>query len=84
MEIRDITLRVSDVDVAMVTDLVGEDGVMVLKLIGANSSELFVGDVVCGLVNLVRDEALVNTDQLGTIIQQSPVPGRSNMAESGL
>lgn len=30
-------------------DVIGEDGVMVLKLIGANSSDLVVRDVVCNM-----------------------------------
>lgn len=33
-------------------ETVGEDGVMVLKLIGANSSELVVRDVVCNMWTL--------------------------------
>lgn len=33
-------------------NLIGEDGVMALKLIGANSSELLVGSVVCNMWHL--------------------------------
>lgn len=33
-------------------NVIGEDGVMVLKLIGANSSDLLVSSVVCNMWNL--------------------------------
>ena len=55
--------RLSNQDVSMVTSLVGEDGVMVLKLIGANSSELLVRDVVCGISRIVRGGAAVASGQ---------------------
>ena len=87
MDISDITPRVSDTDVARITNMVGEDGVMALKLIGANSSELFVRDVVSGLVKLAKDGALASSGQFGTVIQQNPLsvsPGISGITESGL
>ncbi|XP_045187563.2 innexin-17-like [Mercenaria mercenaria] len=36
-------------DLDQFCNFIGEDGTMALKLIGANSSELFVGDVVCSM-----------------------------------
>lgn len=34
-------------DISKFCDMIGEDGVMVLKLMAANSSEILVSDVVC-------------------------------------
>ena len=67
--------------------MIGEDGVIALKLIGANSSELFVRDVISGIVKLAKDGALPSSVQFGTVIQQNPLsvsPGSSDVTESGL
>ena len=40
-------------DVARLSSDIGEDGVIVLKLIAANSSELFVADVVHNMTGTV-------------------------------
>ena len=40
---------IEDKDFAKFTDWVGEDGIMALKLIGSNSSEVLVSDVVCSM-----------------------------------
>ena len=72
MEISDRTPRVSDIDVTHVASLIGEDGVMALKLVGANSSELLVRDVVSEIARLAKDGALATSGQLGTVIQQNP------------
>ena len=61
--------HISNQDVSMVTSVVGEDGVMVLKLIGANSSELLVRDVVCGISRMARGGASVS---YGQVLQQDP------------
>ena len=87
MDISDITPRVSGVNVGRITNMIGEDGVMALKLIGANSSELFVRDVMNGIVKLAKDGALASSGQFGTVIQQNPItvsPGSSDVTESGL
>ena len=57
----------SNQDVSIVTGLVGEDGVMVLKLIGTNSSELLVRDIVCGISRMARGGASVSP---GQVLQQ--------------
>ena len=54
MELDDSCEHTINQDVSYVTGIVGEDGVMVLKLIAANSSELLVKDVVCGISRIVR------------------------------
>ena len=57
-------------DVSLVSGVLGEDGVMVLKLIAANSSELLVRDVICGIARLVRRDGTTMTS--GTIIYPGP------------
>lgn len=60
-------------DVSMVTSLLGEDGVMVLKLISANSSELLVRDVVFGISRIVRGGASLSSGQgIQPDFQESP------------
>ena len=59
-------------DISLVTGVLGEDGVMVLKLIAANSSELLVRDVICGISRLVRRGGTTMTS--GTIIYPGPSP----------
>lgn len=66
---KDAAVHVSDQDVSLVTSLLGQDGVMVLKLVAANSSELLVGDVVCSIARLARGGNLQTT---GQVIQQPP------------
>ena len=61
--------HLSNQDVTMITNLVGEDGVMVLKLIGANYSELLVRDVVCGISKMARGGASVS---YGQVLHQDP------------
>ena len=94
MEISDRTPRVSDIDVTHVASLLGEDGVMALKLVGANSSELLVRDVVSDIAGLARDGALATCGRLGTVIQQNPptqpvteltvAPGASHITDARL
>ena len=62
LDISDSTALTSNQDVSVVTSLVGEDGVMVLKLIGANSSELLVRDVVCGIAKMARGGASASSE----------------------
>ena len=63
--------QVSNQDVSLVTAVIGEDGIMVLKLLSANSSELLVRDVICGISRLVRrGETMLST---GTVMQHAPV-----------
>ena len=57
-------------DISLVTGVLGEDGVMVLKLIAANSSELLVKDVICGIYRLVRRGGTNMSS--GTIIYPGP------------
>ena len=64
-----VIVHLSDQDVSVVTSLVGEDGVMVLKLVGANSSELLVRDVVCGISRMACGDAHVPS---GQIFQKQP------------
>ena len=75
-------VHLSDQDVSFVTSLVGEDGVMVLKLVGANSSELLVRDVVCGISRMARGGTAVP----GQIFQQQPAaqPHCAPSAPSGV
>lgn len=40
----------SPADFDKLCGVIGEDGVMLLKLVGSNSSELAVRDVVCGML----------------------------------
>lgn len=70
-------VQLKEQDVSLVTSLVGEDGVMVLKLVGANSSELLVRDVVSGIARLVRGGALTTSGQVlyHPVAGQSIVPG---------
>lgn len=43
-------------DISKFCDIIGEDGVMVLKLMAANSSEILVSDVVCNMWKLKARE----------------------------
>ena len=73
----------SNQDVSLVTSLVAEDGVMVLKLIGANSSELLVRDVVCGIARMARGGPIVPA---GQTLQEQPAaqPLLANTAPPGV
>ena len=59
-------------EASMVSSVIGEDGVMVLKLVGANSSELLVKDVVCGISRIARTGTVATSGQL---MQQPPMAG---------
>lgn len=61
--------KVNDQDASMVSGIIGEDGVMVLKLLGANSSELLVKDVICGIARITRTGPVTTS---GQIMQQPP------------
>ena len=61
--------NVTDQDASMVSGIIGEDGVMVLKLLGANSSELLVKDVICGIARITRTGPVTTS---GQIMQQPP------------
>ena len=72
LELRDDSNEPANIqDVSLVAGVLGEDGVMVLKLIAANSSELLVRDVICGISRLVRRGSTTMTS--GTIIYPGPV-----------
>ena len=47
-------VKVSKQELSHLTCIMGEDGVMVLKLVGANSSELLVRDVICAINRIAR------------------------------
>ena len=73
MELRDDSNEPANIqDVSLVAAVLGEDGVMVLKLIAANSSELLIRDVICGISRLVRRGCTTMTS--GTIIYPDPSP----------
>lgn len=62
----------NDQEASMVSSVIGEDGVMVLKLVGANSSELLVKDVVCGISRIAQTGTVMTSGQL---MQQPPTAG---------
>ena len=51
-------------------DIIGEDGVMVLKLTSANSSELVVRDVVC---NMLAQTAAKRTEHAMGLVTTYPI-----------
>ena len=59
-------------EVTKLSGLLGEDGVMVLKLIAANSSELLVKDVIKDLSDLQQSGAGTLMGHEGQIIQPAP------------
>ena len=65
--------HVTQQDASHVTSFIGEDGVMVLKLVAANSSELLVRDVVCAISRMARGGTAITSGQPGQLLQQPPV-----------
>ena len=65
-----------------VTSVIGEDGVMVLKLIGANSSELLVRDIVCRISKLEGKGPMPTSAGQGMLLQ-SPPPAQTVTEEYG-
>ena len=61
-------------EASMVSGIIGEDGVMVLKLVAANSSELLVKDVVCGISRLTRS-GIMTTPVTQPLLQPTSPPG---------
>ena len=59
-------------EVSKLSSLLGEDGVIVLKLIAANSSELLVKDVIKYLSDLDQSGEMHLTGREGRIIQPAP------------
>lgn len=70
LELSEEKAMVSNQDVSVLTNVMGEDGVMVMKLVGANSSELLVKDVICSVYKMAQGGAPSMSGQSGQIIQQ--------------
>ena len=64
--------HITQQDASYVTSFIGEDGVMVLKLVAANSSELLVRDVVCVISRMARGGTAITSGQPGQLLQQPP------------
>lgn len=61
-------------DIRKFCDLVGEDGVMILKLIGVNSSELVVCDVVCSMWRMQTAEVSSQPEEAQRTVPRKPTP----------
>ena len=64
MEITEDRSPIISRDVSLVTSILGEDGVMVMKLVASNSSELLVRDVVISLSRMAHVEDAPTTGQI--------------------
>lgn len=61
-------------DIGKFCDLIGEDGVMILKLIGANSSDLVVSDVVCSMWRMQTAEVSAQPEESQRNNSRNPPP----------
>ena len=77
----DKQIHVTNADATFLAGIIGEDGVMVLKLVGANSSELLVKDIISAIHRMAQAEVTMPSGQPGQLMQ-SPSGAQSDIQPS--